>query len=270
MQWTLVDYLFLVPGLIAHRALSTTPTRPPGFPPDREGNITCVGDKYDLDLPVIDGFNLNDLTMQQLCSLPQYGGKPDQHVGGWCDASKRHYSQWHLSFDISPASGANRILANPRVMLACSYRCWCNFPNYNEQPRGHPDLIKTIDSQTHKVTIDVVTDFNEPWQGQLEPFVIANVFAEVNVYCSRPPNQIGSSGQLVNSTRLYFRPYPLTGSARSPRPGNIPAIDVAMSVENQIECVDDLPRFPFPGGYDPSSFDSLQSLCAVQSFGGKG
>ena len=43
-----------------------------------------------------------------------------------------------------------------------------------------------------------------------------------------------------------------------------------MSTENEIECAGDLPRFPFPGDYDLASFDSLQSLCAVQSFGGKG
>lgn len=146
MHRSFVHCLFLVPSFIAHRVLATTPTRPPGAPPDHEGNITCIGDKYGLDLPIINGFNPNLLKMQELCALPQYGGKPDQHVGGWCDASKRHYNQWHLSFDISPASGANQLLANPRVMLACYYRCWCSFPGYGEEPRRYQHVGKTKDS----------------------------------------------------------------------------------------------------------------------------
>lgn len=115
-----------------------------------------------------------------------------------------------------------------------------------------------------------MTDFNEPWQEQLEPWVIANDVAQVDVFSPRPPNRVGSSGDLVNSTRLYFQPYPLTASARNPgsRP-NAPVFDVAMSEENRIECVGELPFFPLPDDFSSSDFDDVQALCAVQSFGGK-
>lgn len=38
---------------------------------DLEGNMTCLGDKYTIDLPAVDGFNSNEVTMQQIvCKTP--------------------------------------------------------------------------------------------------------------------------------------------------------------------------------------------------------
>ncbi|KAL8731381.1 MAG: hypothetical protein Q9166_003473 [cf. Caloplaca sp. 2 TL-2023] len=108
-------------------------------------NITCVGKGYDLELLIIGDFNPNTLTMQQLCAKPQYGGGlPDQHVGGWCErwisVPPPVMSPQNMAFDISPAARVNQILANPRVFLACTYRCFCNsgLPPNAVQPRAHP------------------------------------------------------------------------------------------------------------------------------------
>ena len=162
MHTSLLQYDILALAFIVFRVLATTPARPSGLPPDHEGNITCVGDKYDLDLPMINGFNPNLLSMQQICALPQYGGMPDQHIGGWCDASSLDMRSWHLSFDISPASGANQLLANPRVMLACFYRCWCNYGGdlpVVHHPLGNSEIVKTKEGETHAITIDVAVSY---------------------------------------------------------------------------------------------------------------
>ena len=49
-------------------------------------NITCLGNAYDLQLPVrMDGIDPNTFIMQQLCAKTVYGGAPaGQHLGGWC------------------------------------------------------------------------------------------------------------------------------------------------------------------------------------------
>ena len=288
---SVVEYSLLVLGLIAQRIIATVPARPPGLPPDHEGNISCIGDQYGLNLPMINGFDPNLLTMQQLCALPQYGGQSNLHIGGWCDARSDDRMKWHLSFDISPESNANPILANPRVMLACFYRCWCNYGRPRpelEQPRGHPETVQSLDAETHNIMIDYVSDFdiNVPWQDHLrrgartevnqrDRLKIDLAFPSLDTvgYVPRPNVQ-------VNSTRLYFQPYPWTRSARHPtRPvrtsqswgfPTIEAFDTAMRWNNRIECPGELPRFPYPSHYRHSDFVSLQALCAVQSFGGRG
>ena len=287
----MVECLLLVLGLIAQRIIATVPVRPPELPPDREGNISCIGDQYGLNLPMINGFDPNLLTMQQLCALPQYGGQENLHIGGWCDARNDDGRRWHLSFDISPASGANPILANPRVMLACFYRCWCNFGRPRpelEQPREHPETVLSLEAETHKIMIDYVSDFdlNVPWQDHLRRRAreVINAIDRVVVQLAFPSldtvGYVPRPNVQVNSTRLYIQPYPWTRSARHPtRPirtsqvwgfPRIEAFDTAMDMNNQIDCPGELPRFPYPAHYSHSDFVSLQALCAVQSFGGRG
>lgn len=287
---SVIEYVLLVLGLIAQRIIATVPARPPGLAPDHEGNISCIGDQYGLDLPMINGFNPNLLKMQQLCALPQYGGQPNLHVGGWCDARNDDRLKWHLSFDISPKSNANPILANPRVMLACFYRCWCNYGTRPElvQPRGHPETVQSLEAETHKIMIDYVYDFsiNAPWQDNLRRGARRYIDAGHRVWIDLAIPSLDTVGYVprpnvqVNSTRLYIHSYPWTRSARSPvRPirtsqswgfPKIEAFHTAMDVNNQIDCPGELPRFPYPSRYRHSDFVSLQALCAVQSFGGRG
>lgn len=55
---------------------------------DFEGNVTCLGNNHAINLPVLGDFDPETVTMQQLRAKSQYGGgKPGQHVGGFC-ASK--------------------------------------------------------------------------------------------------------------------------------------------------------------------------------------
>lgn len=226
---------------------------------------------------MINGFNLNLLSMQQICALPQYGGMPDQHIGGWCDArSNQQMGDWRLSFDISPASGANRLLANPRVMLACSYRCWCSRGRYHpswDQPRVEPEISETEEHKAHAITIDVVSDFFEPWQDHLDPSPQETIDQGeiIDIALPLPEDAVGISDEMVSSTRLYTKPYPWTASSRHPGPNiESKAFYVAMNKDNRIQCWGDLPRFPFPGHYSQRDFQDLQSICAVQSSGGKG
>ena len=130
-------------------------------------NITCLGDQYDLTLPMDGNLNPNTVTMQQLCALPQFGGGlPDQNLGGYCRWTIADASHSLVMFEdqqeVSP------VLDSPRTLAACQYRCFCNYgrPDTLIQPAVPPYRPQHPEwplSQTYRMRIDVVDDFDPPW-----------------------------------------------------------------------------------------------------------
>ena len=80
---------------------------------DPANKITCVGDKYDLDVPISASFNPNNVSMRQLCATTQFGGgPPGQRIGGRCQWSR--YSN-PVVFDLS--ARPHRSIQALRILL---------------------------------------------------------------------------------------------------------------------------------------------------------
>lgn len=223
------------------------PHRTENFNPaeaDPSGNITCLGDRYAIDLPVIAGFNPNLVTMHKLCAKPQYnGGLPGQHVGGWCaPIISSHGFERRLAFDPSPGAQINTALASPRVLLGCLLRCYCNSAatEMNVQPVATDEALHNNFRQstsTYEIKIDVVDDFDVPMA-----------------------QHMGSlTGRWVNS--VYALRAVQIGPPYDPRL-------ISVDEQNSIDCRGSLPSFPLPPPFGASDFGNLQELCAVQFFRG--
>ncbi|KAL8895582.1 MAG: hypothetical protein Q9192_003547 [Flavoplaca navasiana] len=275
---------------------------------DPRGNITCVGNSYDLELPVIGDFNPNGLTMQQLCAKPQYGGGlPGQHVGGWCEHWLLEEGPFprpplNMAFDVSPAAIVNPLLANPRVFLACTYRCFCSYvvrPN-SAQPRishvanQYGRTFQAESNQTHEIMEEVDDVFETSWVQASRSWFNA-WHRIVDPYFTRPvswpenlPRRVqltgllnveppepwrGSSGETqVHAARVAIRNQSSIPTPSIPVTSQVAfqsfSLDVSHHVTNDIECRGSVPHFPLPGPYDKSAFANLREFCAVQMGGG--
>ena len=226
-------------------------------------NLTCLGDSYPLDLPIIGDFNPNLVTMQQLCAKPQYrGGQPGQHIGGWCDLIRLpRIPGWPVSdrlpsgmiaFDISAGAQINSLLANERVMLGCRYKCFCNdqLDNLQIQPLNNGSFSNVnhnvFNQWSYDLTLDDATDLTNRAQ-KVQP----------------PRPGLNEGLQLIMNTQDVE-----VGDVLSSR-------FIALNPANDIVCMGDLPAFPLPLPYtDPSdpgagyNFQDLQEMCANQLSGG--
>jgi len=231
-------------------------------------SITCVGDSYAYNLPVSAGFDTSHITMQQLCAKTQFnGGQPGQHIGGWCDYSRYHPK---VVFDLTAPAQVNPVLANPRVMTACQYRCFCNYGlGANAiQPTGPVALEATWRSdQTYEMTVDVLKDFDEPsWSNN----VIAAQFGtpqsdglEVDVPLS---SHRGAKGALpVRVTEVLTMSQQVYEKDKSTLAH---ATFMSMNEDNQIECSGVRPPWPLPAPFTMGMFPDLTHLCAVEFSGG--
>ena len=228
-------------------------------------NITCVGD-YEQALPIYAGFSplypLGGIPMQQLCAKTQFnGGQPGKHIGGWCQPGHYHSE---VVFDLGVGAQINPVIANPRVMLACSYRCFCNYgvaPD-GPQPR-YGDYAELWESdQTYELQLDVEDDFDVPWTENLEQLPANNQVEVPRV------SHIGTAGKnpvTVGQVQTESQQaYSLDPSNPEPR-----VTYVSMDADNNIDCHGYLPKFPLPAPYRTSDFSTLEQLCAVQFSGGK-
>ncbi|MCJ1278707.1 hypothetical protein MMC21_006524 [Puttea exsequens] len=217
-----------------------------------KGNITCLGDSYDVELPAQPHFNPNVVTMQQLCAKPQYGGgSRGQHLGGWCyipgrpASSPQGYFEGIVAFDRSIGAEPIHALQTPRVLLGCYYKCFCNYgvDDRSVQPkttRATPGLFAS--RRTWEVKIDVVDDFTVPAAQHLGTRGAAGVFADV----FNASNEVGS----------YFG-YRITREYH-----------ISMDWDNKITCHGALPPFEILPPYRISHFENLQMLCSVVMGGG--
>ena len=214
-------------------------------------NISCVGNRYALELPLQDGWDPNERTLQELCAKPQYfGGPPGQHVGGWCNHNE-------VVFDDSPGAQINPELANPRVLLGCRYRCFCNHiipvedrkiqPKPSESQRSLQVLKEDRSSSlTYEIRLDIQNDFTMPIEY----------------------NQGSWGDEEVDVVRISHFP-----EIRHPESLEQPHIDyVSEDPGNKITCSGSLPSFPLPSPYSVlppnSDFENNQQLCAIQLNGG--
>lgn len=221
------------------------------FPTQR---ISCVGDHYDLALPKIGDFDPNQLTMQQLCVKPEYGGNPQHSLNGWCQVPRRPVTLpprlGTLAFD-SMNLAEPLTLRQPRIMLGCMYRCFCSYglQDPSIQPYGAHYFFNQLNQPfptkyTYEVQIDVVDDFDVPGN--------QHMVKDVGSVIHPLPIRIGN--QAVMNIHEDVIPYTISAS---------------MDTNNDIKCRGALPRFPLPAPYLMSEFDDLTELCAVQWSGGK-
>ena len=215
---------------------------------DPRWNLTCLGDSYPLNLPMIGAFNPNLVTMQQLCAKPQYnGGQPGQHIGGWCSTPP---AMNLIAFDISAAAQVNTALANERVMLACRYKCFCNYEL--DDPQIQPENWHLFSGLTYigrwwsyDLTLDIVNDFTD---------------RTLKVQPPRPGLTMGIQVLLDTQDDDNYMPSWIIG----------------LNPANDITCRGDLPAFPVPLPFvEPNDYDNddypfadLQALCANQMSGG--
>ena len=238
---------------------------------DPRGNVSCVGDTYDLKLPMLENFNPNGLSMQKLCVKPQYGGGAQyQHVGAYCYnplgsswmSGSDYESNWSSSssdeftrepavmqgkivFDSHRGAHASQELQNPRLMQACIYRCFCSYgvEDVLKQPLSRNFPVELWDAQLgYQLQIDINNDFTIP-----------------------RANKMGESTQgILESTPIVTKPQIDSHGA-----GFLPhTAYMNLDPGNEIECTGDLPDFVFPSPFTRADFSSTQELCAVALSGG--
>ena len=268
--------LFLV---TSRHAITASPVYDPNKPHEVENfdpaeadplrNITCLGDSYDLELPMLGSFNPNGVSMQKLCAKPQYGGgAPGQHAGGWCVDPPGPQSRFHgvttgtVAFDPGLGAQTNAQLQNSRFLLGCFYRCFCNhgLADTSVQPRTEQtsgpklfDTLKRRSQKTYELEIDVVNDFTTPAEQKLGKRGTTRVDA-TSLWLFRQVDNSRGRGDRVNRRD-----------------------DISLDEENYIECSGNLPSWnppppflihPPPNSNTTPDFASNQELCAMQLSGG--
>ncbi|KAI9675009.1 MAG: hypothetical protein M1817_001415 [Caeruleum heppii] len=217
------------------------------------GKITCLGPLPPWPLPSISDYDANTFTLQELCAKPQYGGRaPYQHLGGFCftrrEASAPIGSRQFVAFDFSDGAKISDLLWNPRSVLYCRSRCYCDAHALDRsvQPYIVPDIFRTAWKEAFRgyaVKIDVPDDYSmfaPPHRNEHEGFIkTTSVWRATEV-------------QPAPNVRNYAFSEPI----------------VTMDQANHVTCEGPLPRWSLPWPFTPAQFSSLQRLCAVQLSGG--
>ena len=220
---------------------------------DPKGNVTCFGESYDLKLPSWDGLNPNELSMQELCAKTQYGGAPPgQNIGAYCYYLNSTDPCPRIMFDPTPEAQANIHFANPRVLLGCAYRCFCNYglDNTNIQPIEHPGIhdFHMASDETYMLQIDVNDETEPPFYTKQGPFGSDRVKA---LGLDSRPERRGHQFEPGHQEPWFWT-------------------EISVDPENEIVCHGDLPTFDIPFPFTRQSFRNVQQLCAMQSFFGNG
>ena len=228
--------------------------------------INCIGNAYDLALPMIGFLNPNSLTMQQLCAGPASGGYPDPKIrlNGWCEKSSDHLNaqEARVVFEDEEIHGGSLdsftplTLKKERILLGCQYRCYCTEDRAGQriQPREstlYPNPVRQVSpEQAYQVKIDVVDDFAVTSKDHHGP-----IGSRLGLYGSEPK---------ANAVAFW-----LSNEFAHLMPDTFFSYRVSLDQNNYIQCRGDLPRFPLPQPYNMSEFSNLDELCAVQWSGGK-
>ncbi|KAI9676056.1 MAG: hypothetical protein M1817_000799 [Caeruleum heppii] len=255
---------------------SASSTRPPFYPYRDDNvlpafanpahNVSCVGEADDLGehLPIHNGFDPNGVSMQKLCVKPQFGGgQIGQHLGGFCqpppDAAAASTSSappplGRVAFDPSPAAITAKWLRNPRLLLHCRSRCFCNYgipeAQRNVQPKEIPADYGTElrRGNAYRIEIDVVDDH-------------VNAVAD-----SRAVLDHWAADSVARKMTKVFDGEPEVPPFEDGM--NLPPMPVSITRANQIECEGPLPEWPAPPPFTWDDFTDLRSLCATQLSGG--
>ncbi len=269
--------LFYVFGVYANSEKYSSPGKRTfnGYP---RRNITCLGSSYDLQLPIrSDGFNPNEITVQQLCAKTVYGGAPQgQNLGGWCSKGLRYSEQAFedevpiyyeednrdyatstdpqgVSFDFLSLDHDYPGGWDPRFQLGCFNRCFCNYgiEDLTIQPKrdvpSAADVTLCESDGTGELMLDVNDDLltlGGGTDGRLGNVEVDTVWLHQMV----EPSSEDGNAILKNNDDPPWR--------------------LSMDAGNYITCDGELPSFPLPEPYPKSDFPSPQELCAVQFSGG--
>ena len=275
--WLLSFFLQSTTQLVRAAFDRRTPPDHENFDPveaDPNGNLTCP-EEEDLQYLRLSTVSVNgqsidpgQLTLQQLCAKPQYGGwGPGLHLGGFCDTA---IGLRIVSFDLSAEPRVAAELASPRLLLYCQIRCYCNNPIPSLLQRESNIRAKVPPTWDLSGSIESHQLEREPFlQGEHVAIDSARRRSRITV---RTRNQVryqrwtirGDFAQSVDDSR--------TGDAR-----------VSLDKRNRIECDSPLPEWPLPvpdelrSMIDPNLIDpnhpalvmSLNKLCSVSLLGGR-
>lgn len=239
---------------------------------DPKRNVSCVGGSYDLKLPILeDGFNPRNLSMQELCVKPQYGGgKPHRHAGAYCfnpiepdRSTDSDDDSGYIDNDIveyeppvmlgkvvfDPHRGAqtSRELRSGRIRQACVYRCFCNYgiEDVSIQPESdHFPIQQDTTGYRHgyQMAIDIWNDVKYAYKWEMG--VKAPNHFDIITISEKPQVDAHIGSYFAQSTFLSLDP------------------------RNKITCTGDLPTFVLTSPYSRNDFSSVQELCAVALSGG--
>ena len=253
---------------------------------DPRRNITCLGSGYDLRLSLRpDGVDLNQLTMQQLCAKPIYGGSEvPLLLGGWCseglepawnnmeDDGTDDWTQDDMfptrtgvSFDWQATTTDARSSwpvgtrwQDERLYAGCLNRCFCSWgvEDLTVQPKrqvpSNADMItaQTDDSGIFELKLEIA---------QMTDGYRADYYNRVND---------GTDVKVLQIITDLGEPNETEGYAETHWRGWDEPVNLALDPGNEITCEGDLPSFELPPPYPNSEFSNPQELCATQWNGG--
>ncbi|KAI9682240.1 MAG: hypothetical protein M1817_000294 [Caeruleum heppii] len=216
-------------------------------------SIKCVGPLPPWRLPRFPTWDPNNFTLQELCAKPQYGGRAvGQHLSAFCVDFHEHL----VGFDFSTGASMAWQLTNPRLMLYCRTRCFCNFNREwaLSRPEGEmPYRSGTIfhpQWTTYQVTVRAYDGFDQipaNQRGLTEDDVVST--------------EVFTAGQLAID---WNEAIPSTHHA-DPLPHSYP---ISLDPKNQVRCAGPFPPWPALAPFSWDHFNSLQELCAIQLAGG--
>ena len=242
---------------------------------DPRGAITCVGgppaDSTILRLPRTPN-DFADLTAQQICAKPQYGGRgPNQHAGAYCysygDRRDRPDGPLYktVTFDDSPRAKALNVLRTARILTWCKLRCFCAALATREEAEAQ--IMATIQPREYyRLTLDgpPELDFGPP------PNALSN---QLSYNISTYDQKIAQKQRAVrfNDDADIFRDYK--------EPMRPPVRAVVLNPINRIECAGNFPLAVEMTFFDPRGPPNLptrrqatdftaQQICANALSGG--
>lgn len=249
------------------------------FVGDPRSNITCLGSSYDLRIPLrTDGFDLNQLTMQQLCAKPIYGGADiPRALGGWCSAgveidyryvdppgepawgpSDTFHLRTGVSFDFRVSewlSIGSDDFNDDRLYVGCLNRCFCNWEieDLSIQPK------REVPSNADVIIIPTY------------PRHVQKLKVEIAEFLEERDTQPDMDGDLVTVLQIIpdlHEPNEEGEVSETDAQSYEDVLNLALDPGNEITCEGDLPSFVLPPPYSVADFRDPQQLCAVQWFGG--
>ena len=265
------------------------------FNGDPRRNITCLGSSYDLRLPIRpDGVDLNNLTMQQLCAKPVYGGASiGNALGGWCSKGLQPAVWWPstdddedplqgwdtnnayqastngVAFEFMGESSYYGVAIWPqgqeyqldRLYIGCLNRCFCSW--------GVEDLTVQPRREEPESTADVemVPKWYHDQFVQIKIEVVDTVRREGE---GMAPNPFGLDKPALHVVQRMGEPEDEDeeGFAEVSTDNEPERLFLSVDDGNNITCEGDMPSFILPEPYPNSNFSSPQQLCAIQWFGG--
>ncbi len=265
----------LVPLLLSSFPLHILATPPSQYYPynpdnlfplfaDPTHNVSCVGmaDELGEELPIRNGFDPNAISMNDLCVKPQYGGgRPGRHLGAYCQpydpvpVGVPHRAVYgKVAFDPNPSAFTAKWLRNPRLLLHCRSRCFCNYnvlyADRERQPKEVPAEYRTEvrRGNAYRIEIDVIDDHEN---AAVDITAILDHWTADHI-ARRITSVIDGTSEVA----------PVVVGM------DLPPMPISISRANLIECDGDLPDWPLPEPFSRSDFTDLKHLCAVQLAGG--